>query len=463
MKKSFYLLSSVICALLSITSLSAQDFTGKWIGTLILDDEPVIKIGLHITQTETGTYSTNMTSPDQGVMQIPTQSTLIKGDSIEVKSPIIMAEFSGKWIEDKIEGVFKQMGVAYALTLVRDSSKLVRPQMPKTPFPYDVEEVRIFNKKDSIHLAGTLTLPKDKKATHTVILVTGSGAQNRDEELLGHKPFWVIADFLTRKGIAVLRCDDRGTAMSEGNFATATNADFATDVMACVDYLKAHPRISPRGIGIAGHSAGGSIAFRVAAQRKDIAFIISLAGATASMSEALLFQTIRTLDLQGVTGKAKQQYIDWVKNMHMVCEDTSKSPEEVTKAIDEIVETNPVYKVLRNPVRENVKKQFLQLSTPWFLDSFRHKVSQDIAQTRCPVWAVNGERDKQVEAKTHLDVIKKTLPARILKRSVIKEYPGLNHLFQTCTTGDLSEYGKIEETIAPQVLEDMVAWILQLK
>lgn len=462
--KLFSLRSFAILAFALITTgLTAQDFVGTWKGKLDITATQSLELLFHVKK-DGDKYTTTMDSPRQGGYGISAEETLVNKDSIRIKLSTIMATYEGKKVaEDEIEGTFRQMGMAFPLRLkfTTEGNGLKRPQEPKAPFPYRTEEVSVFNAKDSIRLAGTLTLPAEGKNFTAVVLITGSGPQNRDEELMGHKPFLVLADYLTRQGFAVLRCDDRGVGKSEGNFDTATNAHFADDALACVDFLKKHPDINSKKIGVMGHSSGGSIVFRIAAERKDIPFIVSLAGATESFGDILIKQNKYSMSKSGFSQTVKDKTLELLGKSLEIAKDKSKTPEVVQKEVNEAL-TAFAPELSEEPAMfEGMKQVFNRYSNPWILEYLRHDTKQDIARTQCPVLAINGEKDTQVEAVANLDIIRNTLPAKTLKHSVVKSYPGLNHLFQTCTTGDFSEYAMIEETISPQVLEEIVAWLKQ--
>ena len=275
--KAVYLVT-VITGLLTGLSLSssasAQDISGTWHGKLTVPTGSLTLV-FHINQTGEGTYITTLDSPDQGANGIKTQTTSFKDSILTVQTPVIHASYKGKLSNDRsISGTFTQ-GIPLPLNLEKgEASRSKRPQEPQPPFSYKSEEVTVRNEQDGINLAGTFTLPEKGTKFPAVVMVTGSGAQNRDEEIMGHKPFLVIADYLTRNGIAVLRCDDRGTAASQGNHATATNEDFARDTEAAIHYLRGRKEINTKKIGIIGHSAGGTIAFIVAANDPSVAFIV---------------------------------------------------------------------------------------------------------------------------------------------------------------------------------------------
>ena len=292
------------------------------------------------------------------------------------------------------------------------------------------------------------------------ILLTGSGTQDRDETIMEHKPFLVIADYLTRHGIAVLRFDDRGAGRSEGNPTTATTADFATDAEAALDYLKQRKEINASRIGFLGHSEGGCIAFHVAGKRKDVAFVVSLAGTGLPGDSILLYQNhimARTLQMPEETWKAQN---DMLKKIY----DIAKSELSDKEAARMIVEAGKsVLPSTPAPEQTEVlKKQAQAITLPWMRYFLKYDPRTDLAKMHCHLLALNGEKDMQVEAEANLKAIKEASKSENGRRITIMQYPGLNHLFQHCQTGMVNEYARIEETISPEVLNDIAAWINSL-
>lgn len=273
-------LTILFTLLLSVCIVSAQEISGKWYGMLKLPGTE-LTIVVNISKTEAGAYTATMDSPDQGAFGIPVNSVTFENKQLELKIDALQAAYKAELVDMVLKGTFTQMGQDLNLNLSQEEikkPKALRPQEPQKPYPYHDEEVTFTNSKAGIKLAGTLTLPNKSGKFPAVVLISGSGPQNRDEEVFGHKPFLVLADYLTRNGIAVLRFDDRGVNLSEGDHSTATSADFATDVESAVAYLKTRSEIDHKKIGLMGHSEGGLIAPMVAAKDKSIAFIVLLAG-----------------------------------------------------------------------------------------------------------------------------------------------------------------------------------------
>lgn len=442
------------------SSLSAQDISGAWHGKLSLPTGS-LTIVFHISQTEQDVYVTTLDSPDQGANGIKTQTTSFNDSTLIIQIPMIHASYKGKLNSDNtINGTFTQ-GMPLPLNLKkREASRPKRPQEPQPPFPYRSEEVTVRNERDEINLAGTLTLPEKGTKFPAVVMVTGSGAQNRDEEIMGHKPFFVIADYLTRNGIAVLRCDDRGTAASQGTHATATNEDFATDTEAMVNYLRSRKEINAKKIGIIGHSAGGIIAFIVAQKDPSIAFVVSLAGAGVRGDSLMLKQVELISKSQGMPDVVWQGMKPSIRNRYAILQQTDKTPEELQKELyADVTKTMSPEQLKDLNTIQQLSAQISSMTSPWYLHFMRYDPAQDLKKLKCPVLALNGEKDIQVDAAMNLTAIQERVTGNGNKNVTVKAYPNLNHLFQTCEKGTLAEYGQLEETINPEVLKDIIEWI----
>ena len=442
------------------SSVSAQDISGTWHGKLSIPTGS-LTIVFHISQTGQGTYVTTLDSPDQGANGIKTQTTSFNDSTLIIQIPVIHASYKGKLNSDNtINGTFTQ-GMPLPLNLKKgEASRPKRPQEPQPPFPYRSEEVTVRNERDGINLAGTLTLPEKGTKFPAVVMVTGSGAQNRDEEIMGHKPFFVIADYLTRNGIAVLRCDDRGTAASQGTHATATNEDFATDTEAMVNYLRSRKEINAKKIGIIGHSAGGIIAFIVAKKDPSIAFVVSLAGAGVRGDSLMLKQVELISKSQGMPDAVWQGMKPSIRNRYAILQQTDKTPEELQKELyADVTKTMSPEQLKDLNTIQQLSAQISSMTSPWYLHFMRYDPGQDLKKLKCPVLALNGEKDIQVDAAMNLAAIQERITGNGNKNVTVKAYPNLNHLFQTCEKGTLTEYGQLEETINPEVLKDIIEWI----
>lgn len=433
-----------------------SDIDGTWMGSL---DTGTIKlrIVLHIVNTEDGLTAT-LDSPDQGAKGLPVTSVKRDGAALKMEAKQLGGVFEGKIAADRslIEGTWTQGGANLPLVLkpVKDQSELERkrPQNPTKPYPYREEEVSYENKVQNVTLAATLTLPQGKGPFPGVLLITGSGPQDRNESLLGHKPFLVLSDYLTRKEIAVLRADDRGTGKSTGNFATATTADFATDAEAGIAYLKTRSEIDPHRIGLIGHSEGGIIAPMVAARNPDVAFIVMMAGSGVPGDQILPAQ-LQAIEEAG--GKSHEE----------AAKDAAHEREVLT-----LVETEKDEAVLEKELREKISgeepepqigAQIKTLTSPWFRYFLTYDPATALRKVTCPVLAINGEKDTQVPPKQNLPAIRTALEQGGNKHFEADELPGLNHLFQTAKTGSPAEYAQIEETISPVALDRMASWILK--
>ena len=401
------------CLLLSWAGAFAQKpIEGDWMGKLNLGPQS-LTIVLHVNCNAQGKVECTLDSPDQGVKGIAVETDYCSSDSISVSLASLALSYQGKLKGDEIVGTFIQ-GQSFPLILKRGEEKLNRPQNPVTPYPYKTEEVAFKNVADGATLVGILSYPVGYKKgkTPVVLMVTGSGQENRDEEIFDHKPFLVIADYLARHGVATLRYDDRGFGKSTGgDVEHATTLDFMRDAASGVDFLRTSKQFGK--VGILGHSEGGSIAFMLGAKGK-IDFVISMAGIGVKGDTALTAQANKILELTGQSMRfSTHQY-----RMNAIIE-----------------------------------------RSPWLNFFIDYDPSGDISKTLCPVMAINGSRDVQVIPSLNLMGIKAHLKPN--SKNIIKEYPSLNHLFQHCKTGNVLEYRMIEETISPEVLEDIVRFIKQ--
>ena len=425
-----------------------------------------LRVVFNITKTENGINST-MDSPDQGAKGIPTTSTNFENSILKITIANAKIEYEGILGKDNnIIGTFKQGGQSFPMNLSKEiieKEKLLRPQEPTKPYPYYSEDITFENKKAGINLAGTLTLPKKDGVFPVVILISGSGPQNRDEELLGHKPFLVLSDYLTKNGVAVLRFDDRGTALSKGDFKTATSADFATDVEAGIDYLKTRKEINKKEIGLIGHSEGGLIAPMVASKSKDVSFIVLLAGTGIKGDKLLLLQQkligkalgISDDDLQKneVINRKAFDIVNKSNNLEQLRTD-------LTKYIKQQLKDNPnAEKPAGMSDDDFINLQVKQVANPWMQYFIKYNPASTLEKVKCPVLAINGEKDLQVPPKENLEAIKKALAKGGNKKVTIIELPKLNHLFQESKTGSPDEYATIEQTFSPTALKEILKWL----
>lgn len=464
--KIFSVFSCFLCLALNY-QIQAQDITGDWNSALKIQTLQ-LRLVFHI-QNENGILSATMDSPDQNGFGIPAEKITFDAPYLSIEIPKLRFNYEGKVNADftEIEGALTQMGQSFPLNMQRNkiARKLaVRPQTPAIPYPYYVDEVIYENKTAGIQLAGTLTLPDEKGVYPTVILISGSGPQNRDEELLGHQPFLVIADYLTQRGIGVLRFDDRGVGLSTGEHSTATSADFATDVQAGIDYLKTRKEVKHDQIGLMGHSEGGLIAPMVAKENEDVAFMILLAGPGIPAPELLLKQVelIGRVSgspeavLQEDLSLSKQSY-DLVLSEHNTAILEKKLTQLFSTAYDN---STPEEQKKAGNKSDFVAAQVQTLTSPWFQYFLKYNPSTALQKVSCPVLAINGENDLQVSSKENLAGIEEALQKANNKNVTIQELKGLNHLFQHSATGAPSEYQTIDETFAPEALKLIGDWIL---
>lgn len=439
------LLLAIATHLFPLIFCSAQTFNGDWNGQISIGGQKLTLV-FHI-RPDTCTLD----SPDQGARGIPAMIGLQTNDSIQIKIPTIGAAYNGKKNGETIVGKFMQRGISFPLTLAPGNGERNRPQTPEGPFDYNIKETTFKNNIDGTILAGTLTTPKIiTEKTPVVLLVTGSGLQNRDEEIFEHKPFAVIADFLAKRGIASLRYDDRSIGKSTGNATKATTEQFRQDAEAGIHYLRKEEHF--KRVGVIGHSEGGIIAYLLGAS-KNADFIISLAGPTVSGKKLLLEQNRLVLKSQGIP---QQTADDYVKVLEQVFDLRIQGTElsNPKKTIQEIIDNCNV--TLPPTLQNNLA---LVLAHDAWTDYFLTlDPTESIKKMKCPAFLLNGDKDIQVPAKLN---IPNTLRLRN-KKSKTKIYPRLNHLFQHCTTGTINEYREIEETISVEVLEDISNFIQDL-
>lgn len=461
---NFFKISTASLVLFFILTLSKTVYSqetatapiGKWEGKLQLPGTE-LRIFFQVTSGSDGKLKARMASPDQGANNIPVENVIWKNDSLYLYVKVAGGVYAAKLSADKkqFEGLWSQGGSALPLTVKKTETLefyAKRPQDPKKPYPYLVEDVQYDNESAKISLGGTLTVPKGKGSFPVVVLISGSGAQNRDEEIMGHRPFLVIADYLTKSGIAVLRVDDRGVDKSTGNAATATSFDNSLDVLASINYLKKRTEIDKSKIGLIGHSEGGMIAPMIASQSKDVAFIVLLAGVGLPGDILHRKQVEDVLRLSKTNEPDIQKALALNDQLYAVIK-AEKSTVAIDGKLAEVLKSNvPVSGIDMSQVVKN-------LAQPWFRYFINFKPAPYLQKVKCPVLALNGNKDVQVASAENLAAIEKHLKAGGNKKVTIKELQGLNHLFQTAETGSMNEYAKIEETISPVALKIIGDWI----
>lgn len=463
------LLISCCLLLLSTMATVAQQTTvaqvlGPWHGTLEAPGRRVTVI-FRLSSSESGQLAAAMDVPMQGVKGMPIPEAALKQDSLYLRIPAGGIAFAGKLTgPESISGSWKQAGMDFPLALSKGEAPVARrPQMPVKPYPYLEQEVTVENKTAGITLAATLSLPEGKGKHPAVILFTGSGKQDRDMSLMGHKPFLVLADHLTRQGFAVLRLDDRGAGKSGGNHAVATTQDFVSDAQAAYTFLKTHQQVNPKKIGLLGISEGALIASSVAAANKDAAFVVLMAGPAVpgvdllvSQNEALLKSQLPEESLQKYL-KLRRAQFEVAASKTEVFEASRKVRELETDARASLTEEDKQLAQLLVPQAENAV--VAQIMTPWMRYFLAYDPAPALQQLKMPVLALNGSKDLQVPAAVNLAATEKALQSAGNKRYTIKELPGLNHIFQTADTGQVHEYATIEETLAPIALETISTWM----
>jgi hypothetical protein len=407
-------------------------------------------------------------SPDQGAKNIPLGKVILKDKQLIIEAPALTGEYKGIITSDStIDGTWTQGGAKFNVILTKLTKNLVitRPQEPKPPFPYTSEDVKFTNEKFNISLAGTLTFPSGPGPFKTVVMITGSGAQNRNEELMGHKPFLVIADYLSRNGIAVLRYDDRGVGGSQGKYSEATSADLATDVEAAINYLKNNPKINQHEIGLIGHSEGGLIASIVASTNHNIGFIVSLAGPGINGEEIILRQTRDISQISGLDETHVKEATEINKKLYDVLKkekNNDKAEIKILALYKELLKQNKTSDGDAENAVNQMKYSFGANRYTWFRYFIMTDPTKYWKKVKCPVLALDGEKDLQVAATLNIPAIEKAVRASGNKSVKTLIFPDLNHLFQHCKTGLPAEYNSIEETFSPEVLKTMADWILAL-
>lgn len=396
------------------TTVYSQNIAGSWIGKVNYGTNS-INIVFNISENETGEYTCTTDIPDHSIKGITTTILFISSDSISVRLPYYDISYNGKLHEDIIRGIYSQAGFETEVFLNHFMPNYQRPQNPKPPYPYYTEEVLIANNEAGVSLSGTLTFPigyqKGEKVP-VVLLITGSGPQNRDNELYEHKPFLIIADYFARNGYATLRYDDRSVGKSTGRYQAETTIEVAEDAEQALSFLRNSKQFST--IGALGHSEGANVVFMLGAKRL-IDFAISMAGMGIKGDDCLYEQ-----------------------------------------AVIIAAQSNQKYQLSKEQLRDYLKST----QVPWYDFFLDYDPTSDISKTLCPVFVINGEKDMQVIAKSNVKAITNTLPKN--KKSRFKIYPGLNHLLQECDTGLPAEYINIEQTISPVVLDDMIEWLNHL-
>ena len=463
------IIGSIFCTALAqeqIFSVSAIE--GIWEGKLKVSGTE-LRIIFKILGNPDGTLTATLDSPDQGATGIPVEEIIFKDNTLhlEIKSAGIIYEGKAGENFSVVEGELKQSGQVFPLTVKRinETMEILRPQEPKKPYPYIERQVEYTNLKAGVKIVGTLTLPSDQGPFPTVLLVSGSGPQDRNETVFGHRPFLVLADYLTRQGIAVLRVDDRGVGESTGDFSQATSEDFSSDVLTGVEYLKTCKEIDLNKIGLIGHSEGGIIAPMVAVESSDIAFIVMMAGTGLTGEEISYLQGALISRAMGISEEdidKNRQFNEKIFSLIKEERDKKTTEEKLRQMfVANWAELSEEEKKAIDNLEVYLEAQVQSLLSPWIKFFLTYDPKPTLSKVRCPVLAINGEKDLQVPPQENLSAIEAALVAGGNKNFTVKELPGLNHLFQTSQTGLPAEYAKIEETISPEVLKIIGDWILE--
>lgn len=473
MRRAMFLMATIaVLMLISSGSTMAQEKSTSaaeehWGGTITL---PGMELNFTLHLTAEGE------APDawRGTLDIPVQG--VKGaemaDVVRTDSEIaftfaqVNAVFRATINEDgrTASGTLQQAGMTLPLKLERKTAEQLlaeqpkRPQTPKPPFPYEEREVVYRNEVDGVTIAGTLTIPAGDGPFPAVVMITGSGPQDRNESLMGHQPFWVVADHLSRRGIAVLRSDDRGIGGTTGVTMASTSENFALDVLAGVQFLKTTDRIDPARIGVVGHSEGGIVGPMAAAQSEDIAFVVMLAGTGLPGDEILRLQTRL---ISKASGLYSESQLDEMEQKHRAVTESvmhGASDEEQLEAIQDLMRAQGA-QLEESAMRQAAQQQLLQMKSPWMTYFLKYDPRPVLRRVKCPVLAINGSLDLQVPADENLAEIERALTEAGNGDLTTRKLEGLNHLFQHATNGTPAEYSTIEETFAVEALDLIAEWI----
>lgn len=453
--------------ILLLPLLSLGQVAGFWQGMLHISKSDSLTLLLAVKQQGDSLYA-ELDSPDQYTTGIPVNSISFRYDTMRWRANTIAASYRGAYnaLTDEITGEFKQGRGKLPLTLHRvgERMELRRPQTPRPPFPYTVEDdIRLQYEHPSlgkIPITGTLTYPDQKSDFNhnLLILISGSGWQDRDESIMGHQPFAVIADYFTRKGYAVFRYDD----LPKAYFVKSSTRDFADVAKYVVDYFSNNENFKEANVGLIGHSEGGSIAMMVAAEDKNVDFVVSLAGMMTSAKSTLLYQldALSKAD-SSFTADEIQKTLQISGQLYSTIEKAKNAKEAVDQSgrllRNYSAQMNDAQKEKYNLTQSAIFGILQTVGSKWFFELFKLDMPKYLKKVKCPVLALNGEQDLQVEWGANFALMKQCLPKKTNFESI--SYPKLNHLFQHCESGLPDEYGKLEETFSEKVLQDMDFWM----
>lgn len=454
------LLFAIVLIMDPLANGQPKNIYGYWVGEVDLPTTKFTTV-FEIRKSAGKIDSVFLSIPEQGATDLPGALLGINADSLIIFHGQLNRTFYGGFINDStIKGDWKKNGIGIPITLKKAAKKpeLQRPQTPVPPFPYPVEEVEYTNPESGLKLAGTLTIPKNAKNCPAVVLISGSGAQDRDETIFEHKPFAVIADYFARNGIATLRVDDRGVGGSEGDIASSTSEDFAGDALAGIEFLKSKKAIAPQKIGLIGHSEGGLIAPIAAIRSDDVAFIVMMAGPGMVGEQILYEQNDLALKAAGMPDYAIQQNKVVQKSIFEVLKnepDSAKAVEQLRMKLSQ-----GMYNGMNEQMQKAIDDKIAGVTSPWFRYFLTYDPKPTLAKVKCPVLAINGTKDVQVPV-SNLKAIFDAVQSGGNSQVDTISFKNHNHLFQHCQTGAVGEYSQIEETIDPGVLETMKDWILK--
>lgn len=445
-------------------NLYSQEIIGSWTGSLKIQ-ETSLRLVFNVSMKDSVLIST-FDSPDQGAFGLPTtRTTYSESDKkLEIIASGLGIFYRGILENDSIVGTFNQGGIPFPLTLRKTIKEVVhKPQTPIEPLPYISEEVTIPDKsQNKVSLSGTLTLPDSTGIFPAIILIAGSGPNDRDETIFGHKPFYLLSDYLTRNGFAVLRYDKRGVGKSTGDYSKATISDFVTDASNALEYLKSRKEIDSSKIGMLGHSEGGIIAPMVASKSSDVKFMVLLAAPGTKGIEIVLDQNENSLKHQGIepeTINRLQLTNREIFESLLVWSGSENDRTALRDRLSYLWEQLPILIKLKLEKEPYLRAQFNAMITPGYRSFLATDPKDYLSLVSCPVLAINGENDVQVPALKNLEAIKHHIQKGGNYKVETKSYPLLNHLFQESITGQPDEYAKIDQTISPQVLSDITNWI----
>ncbi len=437
-------------------SLFSQNLKGTWNGNLDING---ISLAIVININGFSADSITMDSPEQSAFGIKVDKAEFNDNGFKLEIISLKASLIGENpVGDSINCEFTQYGTSFPLTLKRGNYVPKPKKQDPKDFPYIVEEVEIFNPETNVKLAGTLTAPYDYKCNKIVILVSGSGLQNRDEEILGHKPFLVLSDYLTRNGIAVIRYDDRGFAKSTGDATNATTYDLSLDAESVVKFIKNDSRLKDMKIGIIGHSEGGMIAPMVAARNSDVDFVVMLAGPAVNIWQLMARQNYDVLKSNGITEDIAKQYAQLASKTYKILNDKKSSIDDKKAKVR--ANMNEMEKLAPSGYDEETLQANLdELFTPWMSYFIDFNPQDYLCKVKVPILALNGDKDVQVYSKDNLAGVEKAMKKAKNSNYKILELKGLNHLFQKCIFGSPNFYGRNEETFNEDAMKTIAEWI----